>query len=92
MTNMIELHYLADNSPVSVNANFITHFYECKEIPLRYGLENNDTSEKIEIHCTRICLINGNAFNVMESYEQIKNIIDALKNRVYITNRIIQTT
>lgn len=88
--NMIELHYLADNSPVSVNANFITHFFDNEEIPLRYNIENRlESEEKIKIRGARICLSSGNSFNVMESYEQIKNKINALRNPICIENHII---
>lgn len=81
--NMVELHYLADNFPVSVNANFITHFFDNEEIPISYNVENHrlESKEKIKIRGTRICLSSGNSVNVMESYEEVKNKINASKKK-----------
>ena len=88
--NMIELHYLSDNSPVSINVNLITHFFEYKCTPLRYESENKIVSEGAEIiRGTRICFCGESVFNVAESYEEIKNKINVLKNKVYIENHII---
>ena len=69
--NMIELHYLSDNSPVSVNVNCITHF--CKNGLLK-------SNDEIEIHGTAIFMFVNYHISVTESYDDVKakinNIID----------------
>ena len=75
--DMIELHYISDNSPVSVNVNCITHF--CKNGLLK-------SKDEIEIHGTAVFMLGNHHINVTESYDDVKARINNIKNRIRIDN------
>ena len=70
--NLIELHWLRDNALFSINANYITYFYEDDD---EYEIEDGT-----KIHGTKIYIF-GRDFNytVRESYSRIKTLIRSFK-------------